>query len=185
MQNENSDHLGHPQSDDHHSSIPGDIQKSFDGNDVYGNNPELYQEHFKEQYLMYCEMADRVSARRHRSNVFFLSLQTAIFGIIAIKVEHLKDVDKILTYFLVSALILVCIAWWWIIRSYRNLNSAKYRVIGKMEASLPYSPYWKEEWKELGEGKNYKIYLPLTIIEAWLPIIFTIMYLSMAFFLNN
>ena len=45
-----------------------------------------------------------------------------------------------------------------------------------MEESLPSSPYWKEEWQALGEGKDPKKYLPLTRIEAGLPIIFGVLY---------
>ncbi len=150
---------------------------------VYSENNELFQEHFKDQYMMYVEMADRISARRHLANVFFLSLQTTIISILAFAADDLRNLNEILLKTLVLTMILVCVAWWWILRSYRNLNSAKYKVIGKMEESLPASPYWKEEWKELGEGKDYRKYLPLTVIEQFLPIIFGLMYLVLAFIL--
>ena len=45
-----------------------------------------------------------------------------------------------------------------------------------MEEKLPSSPYWKAEWKALGEGKSLKKYLPLTKLEQFVPILFAVIY---------
>ena len=50
-------------------------------------------------------------------------------------------------------------------------------VIGELEKRLPASPYWSAEWIALGEGKNPKIYKPLTHVENWIPIIFGFIYI--------
>lgn len=42
-----------------------------------------------EQYKIYVEMADRVSARRGLTNTFFLSLNSAIFAAIGFAVGHI------------------------------------------------------------------------------------------------
>ena len=39
---------------------------------------EQYEDHLFEQYKLYVEMADRVSARRMLSNSFFVSVHTAL-----------------------------------------------------------------------------------------------------------
>lgn len=148
---------------------------------IYVTNEEMFQEHFKDQYLMYVEMADRISARRHQSNVFFLSLQSVIITLLSLsfkegKNQYIMSIIPITSF----SMVFICVAWWWILRSYRNLNSAKYKVIGRMEESMPASPYWKEEWKELGEGKDFRKYLQLTFIEQFLPVIFGIMYIALA-----
>ena len=66
--------------------------------------------------------------------------------------------------------------WGILLRSYRNLNSAKFQVIGFMEEHLPSSPYWLAEWKALGEGKDIKKYIPLSLIETFVPILFFLIY---------
>ncbi len=47
-----------------------------------------------------------------------------------------------------------CLAWFWLVRSYRHLNGAKYAVIGALEERLPASPYWRTESEALGESKD-------------------------------
>ncbi len=149
---------------------------------VYEDNEELYQEHFLEQYKMYVASSDKISERRGRANVFFLTLQTSIFTVIGFLVE---DWDQSLAdgvrytpeiAFLAITGVLSCYTWFRLINSYKQLNTAKFKVIERMEESLPCGPYVKEEWRELGEGKDPKIYRPLTNVERALPLIFIGMY---------
>ena len=58
---------------------------------------------------------------------------------------------------------------YWLLRSYRQLKSAKYAVIGAMEERLPASPFWSAEWSALGQGRDPRRYWPLTHIERWVP----------------
>lgn len=130
-----------------------------------------------EQYKLYVEMADRVSARRGVTNTFFLTLNTAAVSAIGILwSSHLRESRWILV-FLFSGLIIQCLAWFWILRSYRQLNSAKYAVVGVLEERLPASPYWAAEWTALGEGNDPARYWPLTHLEQWIPSLFAAVYL--------
>jgi hypothetical protein len=145
----------------------------------YENNRQLYQSHLMEQYKLYVEMADRVSARRNLTNVFFLSLHTTFIGIIGLgfdKLAHLTP--KWLITFPILGVVTLCYVWWRLIFSYRQLNAAKYIVIGEFEKQLPTSPYYAAEWKALGEGKDNKKYFPLTHLENYIPLIFAFLYLS-------
>jgi hypothetical protein len=76
------------------------------------------------------------------------------------------------------ALLGQCVAWFWILRSYRQLNGAKYAVIGALEQRLPSSPYWSAEWRALGEGNNPAQYWPLSHVEQWMPFFFAVVYLT-------
>lgn len=137
----------------------------------------LYHEHIMEQYKLYVEMADRISARRSLANLFFLSLHTTFFGAIGFTFQHITLIDpKWLICIPLLPILLLCVVWWWLLLSYRQLNSAKYKVIGELEKKLPASPYWAAEWNELGKGKDLKRYLPLTAIEIYVPIIFFSLY---------
>lgn len=147
----------------------------------YLKDPKLYQEHLLEQYKIYVEMADRISARRNLANVFFLTLHSTFITAIGFSIEKVELVDpKGLVLIPIAAILIFCFVWWWLIRSYRSLNTAKYKVIGDLEKELPKSPYWSMEWKELGEGKDPSKYVPLTAIENWVPILFGFLYVCLA-----
>lgn len=149
----------------------------------YSQQPSQYQEHILEQYKLCVTMADQVSARRNLANVFFASINTTMLGVIAFYFEKLQTPSpKNLIIIPILGAILLCGVWWWIIRSYRLLNAAKFKVIGKLEERLPANAFVKTEWVELGEGKDFKKYTPLSIIENFVPILFTILYAVIAFY---
>jgi len=154
------------------------LWNKLDNQSIYIDNKELYQNHILEQYKLYVEMTDRISSRRNVANLFFLTLNSTILGAIGFTFEKIQLVNPkwLVSIPILSVLILV-FAWIWLLASYRNLNSVKFEVIGKLEEKLPSSPYWLIEWKELGEGKNLRKYLPLTALENIVPMIFGIIYL--------
>jgi hypothetical protein len=140
-----------------------------------------YRNHLFEQYKLYVEMADRVSNRRNLANTFFLTLNTLILGAIGFSLEKGPTlVDHWVIFFPLAAVLLLCITWWMIVRSYRQLNAGKYLVVGEFEKRLPASPYLSGEWKALGEGKDFRRYVPLTHVENWIPVIFAFLYIIMA-----
>ena len=131
-----------------------------------------------EQYRLYVDMADRVSARRAMTNTFFLTLNTAVFTAIGVL---WKDRPSAPVWFLVFPLIAVvaqCLAWYFLVRSYRQLNGAKYVVVGALEERLPASPYWRAEWRAVGEGRDPARYWPFTHLEQWVPILFALTYIG-------
>lgn len=131
-----------------------------------------------EQYKLYVEMADRISARRSLTNTFFLTLNTAIFAAIGALWKDKLTFPVWLLVFPLVAIVVQCGAWFLLVRSYRQLNSAKYTVIGVLEERLPASPYWRAEWSALGEGKDKAKYWPMTHLEQWVPIIFAATYIA-------
>jgi hypothetical protein len=148
------------------------------GSDAYAGADEKYQAAILDQYKIYVEMADRISARRGLTNTFFLTLNTLILTTVGV---FWRDRPSTAVWYLVFpllALLLQCAAWFWLLRSYRQLNSAKYRVIGVMEERLPASPYWRAEWKALGEGRDPSRYWPLSHLEQWVPVSFAFVYVA-------
>jgi hypothetical protein len=129
-----------------------------------------------EQYKIYVEMADRVSARRGLANTFFLTLNTAVFTVVGVFWQHPPGTTRGLLVVPWFALVVQCLAWFWLLRSYRQLNTAKYAVVGALEERLPASPYWRAEWVALGEGRDPSRYWPLSHVEQWIPIIFALVY---------
>jgi hypothetical protein len=139
----------------------------------YGEN---YHEHLLEQYKLYVEMADRVSERRLTANNYLLtvnSILVSLFGVLSgfgsLTEQHIWQ------YFLPVAGLLVSITWATLIRSYRQLNSGKFKVIHRLESQLPAALY-DTEWKILEEGRG-KQYLPFTHVEQIIPLIFVGLYI--------
>jgi hypothetical protein len=88
-----------------------------------------------EQYKLATEMADRVSARRGTANGFYFTVNSALLA-----------ASESLGLSIASGAGLVLTAAWWLqLRSYRNLNAAKWAVIGKLESRLPAQPF-SDEW---------------------------------------
>ncbi len=100
-----------------------------------------------------------------------------MFTLIGVFLQIQQQAATGLLVFPVIALLGECGAWFYLLRSYRQLNTAKYQVIGQLEERLPASPYWRAEWTALGEGKDRTKYWPLSHIEKWIPVLFAATYL--------
>ncbi len=131
-----------------------------------------YREHALEIYKAYLEMADRISERREKANSFFLAVNTALIALLA------KDAfgsaaaaPSALELLVPVAASVLCYLWYRGIRSYRDLNSAKFKVIHEIERQLPLRPY-DAEWESVGRGKNPRLYLPFTHVEGVVPWLF-------------
>ncbi len=139
----------------------------------YGND---YKEHLFEQYKLYVESIEKTSDRRQHANNYFITINTALISLIGlsfqIKVfENLAFVKSILA--LVG--VIVCIVFWYLIRSYKQLNTGKFDVVHKIEEYLPLALY-KYEWEVLGKGEDNKKYYPFSHIELIIPWVFGIIY---------
>ncbi|SCK20242.1 hypothetical protein H181DRAFT_01472 [Streptomyces sp. WMMB 714] len=145
----------------------------------YADTSGAYQTAVFEQYKLCVEMADRVSARRNLANTFFLSLNSAVVAVVAAVLQEPRG--QVSIWLLLPGLVILvsmCGAWYVLVRSYRQLNGAKFAVIGAMEERLPAFAYSRAEWKALGEGKDWKRYLPLTHAEQWVPVVFALAYFA-------
>lgn len=139
----------------------------------YGND---YKEHLFEQYKLYVDSIEKTSDRRQHANNYFITINTALISLIGlsfqIKIfENLAFIKSILA--LVG--IIVCIVFWYLIRSYKQLNTGKFDVIHKIEEHLPLALY-KYEWEVLGKGEDNKKYYPFSHIELIIPWVFGIIY---------
>lgn len=148
------------------------------GVDAYGGDSDKFHAAVMEQYKVYVEMADRVSSRRALANTFFITLNSAIFTVIGVLWRDQPAISRWWVIFPTIVLVGQCLAWFWLLRSYRQLNSGKYAVVGALEELLPTSPYWGAEWHALGKGEDKSRYWPLTHLEQWLPMLFLAAYLS-------
>lgn len=127
-----------------------------------------------EIYKLYVEMADRISERRIKTNNLFISINTLIITAITL----LDDMNQLGFVLISSTGIILAIAWFFLIKSYKQLNSGKFKVVHEIEASLPIAPYHLE-WTKLGEGKDKKLYWPVSHLETILPLLVGLLYISL------
>ncbi len=140
-----------------------------------GNADSVDKTILLEQYKLYVEMADRISQRRQSANNYFLTVNTFLLSFFAFSSSGSSNNSSL--FGLISlAGITLCYVWYRLIKSYKGLNSGKFKVIHEMEKLLGYAPY-DIEWEKLGRGKNAKLYLPFTNIEPFVPGIFGALYL--------
>lgn len=137
-----------------------------------------YRNHYLEQYKIYVDMADKVSSRRQSANSFFLSVNTAIIAVIGyVQLGEKAGETRELYWFVSIAGMLLCYSWYRLIRSYKDLNTGKFKVIHSIENNLPLSPF-DAEWEALGKGENSRLYHPFTKIEMKTPWVFLFLHLS-------
>lgn len=118
------------------------------------------------QWQTCVEMANSISQRRDTMNNIFVTLNLAIMAAVSL----VWDIKSILV---LVAGIVVCVLWLLFIRNYKQLNSAKFDIINRIEKELPSQPFG-EEWEKL---KSNKKYMDGTKLEKWLPTMFIAMYL--------
>ena len=125
-----------------------------------------------DQYRLLVESSERVVARRQTANTFFLSINSALLivaGVLFREGEVLSIAGGTVGAGLSVMGLLICFVWWRMVTSFRQLNTAKFRIIHLLEEYLP-AAVFNAEWVALGEGANPALYRPFTQLETWIPI---------------
>jgi len=144
---------------------------------------DKYQEHLLEQYKLFVETADKVTERRLNANNYFLTINAfliSLFGVLANFSNTGPLGSKIWSFLVPVAGFLVCITWMTIIKSFRQLNSGKFKIIHELETVLP-AALFDAEWTVLERGRG-KTYTRTTLVEVLVPRIFTGLYVVLAVF---
>jgi hypothetical protein len=113
--------------------------------------------HYFELYKLAVEMADRISARRGIANSFFLTANTGIAAVLG---------SQEVRWYLAVAGMVFAAAWWALLKSYRELNGAKFEIILAMEERLPVRVYG-DEWDRL-RREPVRFTLRRDALRSWL-----------------
>lgn len=127
-----------------------------------------------ELYKLAVEMADRVSARRGTANAFFLSVQTAFVGLVGFGFPEFSKASWWAALAVALAGVTLSATWWLQLRSYRDLNTAKFKGINKIEERLPVKVF-ADEWEALRHDPVVgwrKRYAELGTSERLVPLVF-------------
>jgi hypothetical protein len=143
---------------------------------LFSSSPEIYgdkyKEHYMELYKLYVNTAEAVGERRQKSNSFFLTLNTTIIAVISYVQLNIQPGKSSDLYWLISLSgMVLSYTWYRTIKSYKDINVGKFKIIHLIERKLPLALY-DAEWDALGRGKKTELYLEFTTIEKIVPWIF-------------
>jgi hypothetical protein len=138
---------------------------------------------YLELYKLAVEMADRTSARRTTFTTFPFTANTALFAVL-----FSDKVRGTGAFWIIAAVgLVISVTWWMILKSYRELNSAKFKVIIEMEKNLE-AQIFSEEWNHLkeraplGSFREYFYgYFQYGTVERVAPPVFALLYIAVLF----
>ena len=150
------------------------------GESLIPRTEESYGESFKanllEQYKVYVQSAENVSARRLASSNYMLTINAALVALYGLQSASFGQGYWTLLIPVVG--IPACWLWHSIIKSHANLNRIKFDLIHELEQHLPAALY-EHEWGLAEEGRG-KAYRAVTKIERWIPILFGALHVVLA-----
>lgn len=132
-------------------------------------------------YKLAVEMADRVSSRRATANAFFLTVNTGLVAVAGLFPSN-SGPWALRATCLAGAVLAFC--WFLLLRNYRELNKAKFKVINAIEHEyLPVQPF-RDEWIKLGNSDEpisrihrLKVeYKQLGNVEKYVPLVYAALY---------
>ena len=132
-----------------------------------------------EIYKLHAELADSVSKQRDTANRFYMLVLSGLAVLFSAFLQRKNGVP--LAWLMVGFGgfgMLLAAAWYIVIRSYRQLNSGKFKALHELEEKLTY-PFFKREWELLAEGTEQKTYWRLTIVETFVPTIFFVCFAAL------
>ena len=126
-----------------------------------------------EIYKLHAELADRVSQRREAANRLYVSIVVGlvVFASALLRFSEGGNPDAVVIFGIGLCGVLLSASWFIVLRSYRQLNSNKFRVLHDLETRLPYQFFTEEE----RDGHHMR----LTIVETTLPLLFGLLFLGM------
>lgn len=139
--------------------------------ETYG---ERFQEHLLEQYKLYVDSAEKVSEKRISTSNYLLTVNSSLLAVFGIaSTQHSGGAWLVI---IPLAGLLVSYVWYFLVKSYGDLNTIKFKIIHELEGYLPAAPFLYE-WDLCEQGKG-KVYKPITYLEKKIPGIFGVVYIA-------
>ncbi len=134
----------------------------------------VQNEEYLQLYKLHAEFADRVSQRREGANRLYTGLLTGLMVAVSALLRLGPSDESInMALFLGCGIfgMILSASWVIVIRSYRQLNTGKFKALLELEEHLSY-PFFTREWELLHQGRDFRRYWKLTVVETLLPITF-------------
>ena len=144
---------------------------------------EISRSQLLEQYRIFVQSSETLVGRRQTVNTFFLSINSLLLAAISVFASEGRMTEPFVELVVLALTIagaVLSYSWWRLVRSYRQLNAGKFKVIHLLEKHLP-AAMFKAEWEALGSGTDKSKYSPFTTAESRIPYIFFGLYIVAAF----
>ena len=129
-----------------------------------------------ELYKLFQETTEKVSDRRAKANTWMLSVNSALVALYTLLEQGEAFIGTLGQRLWLVAIpvagVIICLAWYSLLVSYRKLNHAKFSVLMDMEKNLPYALYTREK-EFLDRNRRWN----LSNIESWIPLAFGLLYI--------
>ena len=143
-----------------------------------GNNTEAL-------YKMMVDSSEKLIERRQKMNAFFITAIGSLLAIAGAIAKFGTVKSPTLSFLLMQAFgvvgLFLCNSWRNLIDNYGKLNTAKFRVILKLEQSLS-AQIFSAEWAALGKGRRPQKYQSFTSTENLVPLWFAFLTFSLGIF---
>ena len=109
----------------------------------------------------------------------FLTVQTALVAVLGFALPNLQGRAWWVNLAVSVAGIALSVSWWLQLRSYRDLNRAKFEVINNIEKQLPHRIF-TDEWESLRKDPIPPLrarYAELGAVERFVPWVFAALYI--------
>ena len=156
------------------------LWNGFIGPESYEGAKEKYQQAILEQYKLYADLTDRVSARAPVVDTFFLTINTAAIALIGLLWARQAplNVSPWLLLIPLVPLLANCNIWWNVIQGRRRILTAKTQVTVGLEERLPAQPLGAAEWNEYLKTHRRGRLPRRTTGTQWIPVAFGLMYVK-------
>lgn len=137
---------------------------------LFNTTTEKNLELLFQQYHIYLDSIEKNSDRRNSAVKLYIMINAWLLSFMGVIIQTVKlnTLPTILPILIVW--IAISVIFYYLIKSYKQLNTGKFELIHKIEEKLPLNLY-AYEWVVLGEGKDKNKYFPFSHIEKRLPII--------------
>ena len=138
------------------------------------------REEYLELYKLHSEFADRVSQRRDAANRLHVTLIVglALFVATIYRFGPGGGLNDAMLMGISALGVFLSISWLVVIRSYKQLNSEKFRVLHELETHLVFA-FFTREWDPEESGEKSNRYWRLTHVETGLPVLLGLAFVAL------
>jgi len=127
------------------------------------------------QYELYLNSIEKNSDRRNSAIKLYITINAGLLSFLGVIIQSSKFNIIVTLIPLLIVWISISIIFYYLIKSYKQLNSGKFELIHQIEKELPLNLYAYERIV-LWEGRDKDKYFPFSHIEQGMPIVLGIIY---------
>lgn len=124
-----------------------------------------------EQYKAKLTDLGNLGTRQTAMTTYYVSIVSALFGVLAFKDRKLSDIDPFVVIFIGAAGILISMLWFFGVNFFREIFRAKLHAIERIEEALPFQTF-KDEFAQMKRsGRSSWL-----VLERFVPLVFVALF---------